>query len=142
MKSSLLLLGIVLLFSCNYKQDFTVQVKIENLSNIEYDSIRLYVYPDREITFYNLKPNKSVIKNFEYTNFEYKRGEALASGISVFKGDEFYITENGLIDVPFLHLKNNYEYYIYDNYATIKKDHKPENLPKKHKTSKFPVIYD
>lgn len=137
MKLATVFLGITIFLSCSYKQDFIVNVEINNMSNVAYDSVGIYVYPDNEITFYNVKPGDKIVKDFEYKNFEYKRGDALASGIYVFQGDEYFYTEGGIIDVPFGLLEDHYEYYIYNDYVTTKKGFVPENLRKKQKISEF-----
>lgn len=76
-------------------------------------------------------------KTFDYKNFNYKRGERLSSSLIVFKNDYYYVSEGGLIDIPYAYLKENYNYYIYDSYVTTIRDFKPENIPAKNKISEM-----
>jgi len=124
--------------SCSFAQDFEVTVRVANLSAVEYDSIRIYCYPDKSEMLYKFKPGDSLIKIFEYRNFKYKKGEQLSSSLIVFKDDYYYMTEAGLIDIPYAFLEDNYNYFIYDGYATTQKGLKLINKPEKYKISEMP----
>jgi len=124
--------------SCSFAQNFEVTVRVANLSSVEYDSIELYVYPDKIQTLYKFKPGDSLIKTFEYKNFKYRRGEDVSSVLQVYKDDYYFFEEAGLIDIPYAFLEDNYNYFIYNGYATTQKGLKLINKPEKHKISEIP----
>jgi len=141
MKKGIVPIGIsssLVLLYCLIFMNFQVKVVVTNASETVYDSVSVYVFPDKRITFYNVKPHDRLSKTFDYKNFSYPRGEHTASVISAYKDDYYLVQESGLIDTPFAFLKEEYNYFIYDGYITTKKDFKPVKLPEKYKISEMP----
>ncbi|MFL9843983.1 hypothetical protein [Flavobacterium rhizosphaerae] len=135
---SFIMMTSILMVNCQTPMNFKVDVSLINLSNITYDSVSVRIFPNKTATFYDIEPQDTIIKTFEYKSFVYPKGEHGAATIAVFKDDYYYICGNGLIDVPFAYLDNVYSFYTWDNGVHSKKEIKPNgDFAKKHKISEI-----
>jgi len=116
----------IALMSCVFRSDFDVEVTIENVSDITYDSVAVNIYPDKDTTFYNVKPKQKLVKVFKYRDFTYSRGERNACAVGAYKDDYYYVGSDGLIDTPYALLQDEYKFYIWDNGLHTHKDIRPQ----------------
>ena len=139
MKKKIVLISIFLLpilFSCNYFRDPQMKFKIDNLSNVVFDSVKIFVYPNYDTVIYNVKPNFILTKKFNFKDFEYKRIETCSGSVSAFKDSIFYSQCLSIIDYPYAIIEDM-ECYIFDNGISSKKDWKPKGKPLQYDTFVF-----
>ena len=130
------LLPLFILLGCIGSGNFNLELQIVNKSNVMYDSVKVYVYPNNHISFYNMKPNDTIFKVFKYRNFTYSKGERTALVVYAYKDDYYYELAHGVIDSPFALLEDKYMFYLWDNGIHTKKDVQPLNN-ERHKRVKF-----
>lgn len=135
-KRIVVLLLFLNLTSCNAQEEREIKLRIKNNSNKTMDSIRLHFFNERT-KYYNIKKNDELNLIFKIKTDLIPKGERGVFSICVFEGEYFFDTSAGFVGFPTAKLEDNYSFYIYDDYVTIKKDYKPHHLLEKHKISEY-----
>ena len=123
MKKKLILILIILstTFVCCLPENKDVDVEITNVSKLNIDSLRIYVYPSFDTTVYNFYKGRKFKNKIKFRDIQYVKGEKPTSSITVYSKNKVLRKYQGFIDYPYGKIDDKYEYYICEDQISLKK---------------------